>query len=102
MISKKLSGQTESRILVENISDHLPSLVSIKNFRYTYKEGMKVYSRDTRKNNLDKLRGALQGKNWDFELNSYKYSIDVMTFNHHIEGISPPVFQFPPLTSKGI
>ena len=23
-------------------------------------------------------------------------------FNHHIEGISPPVFQFPPLTSKGI
>ena len=24
------------------------------------------------------------------------------TFNHHIEGISPPVFQFPPLTSKGI
>ena len=24
------------------------------------------------------------------------------TFNHCIEGISPPVFQFPPLTSKGI
>ena len=23
-------------------------------------------------------------------------------FNHHIEGISPPVFQFPPLTSEGI
>ena len=23
-------------------------------------------------------------------------------FNHRIEGISPPVFQFPPLTSKGI
>ena len=23
-------------------------------------------------------------------------------FNHHIEGISPPVFQFPPLTSKGV
>ena len=23
-------------------------------------------------------------------------------FNHHIEGVSPPVFQFPPLTSKGI
>ena len=23
-------------------------------------------------------------------------------FNHRIEGISPPVFQFPPLTSKGV
>ena len=79
MISKKLSGQTESRILVENISDHLPSLVSIKNFRYTHKEGMKVCSRDTCKNNLDKLRSALQGKNWDLELNPYKYNIDVMT-----------------------
>ena len=79
MISKKLSRQTERRILVENISDHLPSLVSIKNFRYTHKEGMKVYSRDTCKNNLDKLRGALQGTNWDFELNPYKYNIDAMT-----------------------
>ena len=24
------------------------------------------------------------------------------TFNHRIEGISPPVFQFPPLTSEGV
>ena len=79
MISKKLSGQTENRILVENISDHLPSLVSIKNFRYTYKEGIKVYSRDTHKNNLDKLRGALQGKNWDLELNPYRHNIDAMS-----------------------
>ena len=40
---------------------------------------MKVYSRDTCKNNLDKLRCALQGKNWDFELNPYKYNIDAMS-----------------------
>ena len=79
MISKKLSSMTESRILVENISDHLPSLVSIKNYRYTYKEEMKVYSRDTRKNNLDQLRGALQRKNWDVELNSYRHNIDAMS-----------------------
>ena len=63
MISKKLSRQTKSRILVENISDHLPSLVSIKNFGYMHKEGTKIYSRNICKNNLDKLRGALQGKN---------------------------------------
>ena len=24
------------------------------------------------------------------------------TFNHRMEGISPPVFQFPPLTSEGV
>ena len=79
MISKKLSSRTKSRILVENISDHLPSLVSIKNYRYTYKEGMKVYSRDTCKNNLDQLRGALQRKNWDLELNPYRHNIDAMS-----------------------
>ena len=79
MISKKISSRTESRILVENISDHLPSLVSIKNYRYTYKEGMKVYSRDTHKNNLDQLRGALQRKNWDLELNPYRHNIDAMS-----------------------
>ena len=78
MISKKLSGNTERRILVENISDHLPSLVSIKKIRYTHKEGMKIYSRDTHKNNLDKLKGALQSKNWDLELNPYKNNFDVM------------------------
>ena len=40
---------------------------------------MKVYSRDTRKNNLDKLRGALQGKNWDLELNPYRHNTDAMS-----------------------
>ena len=57
----------------------MPSLVSIGNFRLTHKKKLKIYSRDTRKNNLDKLRGALQCKNWDLELNPYKSNIDVMT-----------------------
>ena len=35
MISKKLSGQSESRILIENISDHMLSLVLIRNFRHS-------------------------------------------------------------------
>ena len=79
MISKKLSRQSESRILIENISDQMLSLVMVRNFRHMYREGMKIFSRDTHKNNLDKLRVALQCKNWDLELNPYKNNIDFMT-----------------------
>ena len=84
MISKKLCGQTESRILIENISDHMVSLVTVRDFKQSHKEGKKVLSRDTRKNNIDKLKKDLQSKNWDLELNPYKNSLDAMTerFQH--------------------
>ena len=59
IVSKKLSMHTESRIVIDNISDHLPSLVSISNFTHSRKERVKIYSRDTRKNNLAKLSEIL-------------------------------------------
>ena len=79
IVSKKLSVHTESRIVIENISDHLLSLVSINNFTHSRKERVKIYSRDTRKNNLAKLSEALGNINWDVELDPYKNNIDVMT-----------------------
>ena len=79
MISKRLCGQTESKIVIENISDHMLSLVMIKGFKHTHREGIKVFSRDTRKNNIDKLKTALQSKKWDLELMQYKNNINVMT-----------------------
>ena len=44
MISKKLCGQTESHILVNNISDHMISVVVLKNFRQKRREGLKIFS----------------------------------------------------------
>ena len=41
IVSKKLSRHTESRIVIENISDHLLSLVSISNFTHSQKERVK-------------------------------------------------------------
>ena len=79
MISKRLCGQTESHILIEDISDHMVSLVTLRGFKHTLKEGMKVFSRDTRKNNIEKLKMDLQCKNWDLELKQYKNNLDVMT-----------------------
>ena len=40
---------------------------------------MKVFSRDTRKNNIEKLKLDLQGKNWDLELKQYTSNLDGMT-----------------------
>ena len=84
MISKKLCGQTESRILIEDISDHMVSLVTLRDFKHTHKEGIKVFSRDTRKNYIEKLKTDLQNKNWDLELKQHNSNLDVMTerFQH--------------------
>ena len=79
IVSKRLSGHSESRILIENISDHLPSLVSIGNYKCTQSEELKIYSRDIRKNNIEKLKIALQNKNWELELNPYRNNLDIMT-----------------------
>ena len=79
MISEKLCGQTESRILIEDISDHMVSLVTLRGFKHMCKEGIKVFSRDIRKNNIEKLKSNLQCKNWTVELKQYKNNVDVMT-----------------------
>ena len=79
IVSKKLSTHIESRILIENISDHLPSLVSLGNFHHSQKEGVKIYSRDTRKQNLEKLREALENINWDAQLKPHRKNLDIMT-----------------------
>ena len=68
MISERLCGQTKSRILKEDISNHMVSLVTLRGFKHMHKEGIKVFSRDTRKNNIEKLKMNLQCKNWDVEL----------------------------------
>ena len=79
IVSKKLSRHTESRIMIENISDHLPSLVSISNFTHSQKERVKIYSRDTCKHNLTKLWEALGNTDWDVKLDPYRNNIEVMT-----------------------
>ena len=69
MISKILCGYTESRILIDDISNHMVSLVTLKNFNHTRREGPKIFSRDTRKNNIVKLKVNLKCKDWNLELN---------------------------------
>ena len=101
IVSKKLSGHTESRIMIENISDHLPSLVSISNFTHSQKERVKIYSRDTRKHNLAKLREALGNTNWDVELDPYRNNIEVMTEKFQ-RLLGENVDHFPPYRERTI
>ena len=58
IVSKKLSSYIESRILIENISDHLLSLVSLGNYHLSQNKGIKIYSRDTHKKKLRKIEGS--------------------------------------------
>ena len=79
MISRKLCGKTLSRILIDNISDHMTSLLVLQNFKQKKREGLKIFSRDIRKNNIEKLKSNLGDIDWYNELTPHKNNIDVMT-----------------------
>ena len=53
-----------SNVLIEDISDHLPSVVSVTGLKLNKKEKVKITSRDTRKRNVDALLNALNRTDW--------------------------------------
>ena len=55
------------------------SLVTLRDFKHKCKEGIKVFSRDTHKNNIEKLKTDLRSKNWDLELKQYNSNLEGMT-----------------------
>ena len=72
-------GRTMYKRLWACLALYLPSLVSLGNYHHSQKKGVKIYSRDSRKQSLEKLREALENINWDSQLKPYRKNIDVMT-----------------------
>ena len=65
IVDQSMLDLCSSNILIEDISDHLPSVVSIDGLKTYKKEKVKISSRDTRKRNMDALLAALSKKDWD-------------------------------------
>ena len=53
-----------SNVLIEDISDHLPSVLSISGLKLNKKEKVKITSRDTRKRNVEALLNTLSRIDW--------------------------------------
>ena len=64
IVEQSMLDLCTSNVLVEDISDHLPSVLSISGFKTNTKENVKIVSRDTRKSNVDALLNALSKTDW--------------------------------------
>ena len=64
IISQNLCSLYESNILIDDISDHLPSVCIIKNAKVFRKKSITIKSRDTRKRNMDALKKSLESTDW--------------------------------------
>ena len=83
-LSTKLQNNIESNIIMNDMSDHLPCLVVIKNQRKCMKESKTIISRLLTDNNLDKINEELANINWDKELTSDTIEEDFNKFHNKL------------------
>ena len=63
-ISKKLQDNFASSILIDDISDHFPSIVLLKN----QKEPLKIRTREINDSKIAELKNTLDRVNWEDRL----------------------------------
>ena len=64
MVSQSLCGRYTSGILVDDISDHMPTICVIKSLKGAGKDPVQITSRDTRPRNMAALKSHLQSYDW--------------------------------------
>ena len=64
LVSQSLCGNYESGILIDDISDHMPSICVIKSLKGVGKDVVQITSRDTRPRNLNALKTHLSNYDW--------------------------------------
>ena len=67
-ISKKLQNNFASSILIDDISDHFPSIVFLRNQKICKKEPLKVQTREIKDSKIAELKSKLDSVNWENRL----------------------------------
>ena len=67
-ISKKLQNNFASSILLDDISDHFPSIVFLKNQKICKKEPLKIRTREINDSKIAELKDTLDKVNWEDRL----------------------------------
>ena len=70
-ISKKLQNNFASSILIDNISNHFPSIVFLKNQKISKKEPLKIRTREINDSKIAELKKTLDRINWEDRLSEY-------------------------------
>ena len=64
LVSQKFSGRFESNILIDNISDHLPTIIVLKDMYTNKKEKVQIKSRDMCPSAINAAIRHLEGVDW--------------------------------------
>ena len=70
LIKSDLHKTHRSNIIIDNISDHYPSILAIDNPNLSIVESQQVTVRKINKNEIDKIKNKLSQTNWNAELNT--------------------------------
>ena len=77
IVSQNNCGNYIASILIEDISDHLPTICVINSFTASIKEPLKIYCRDTQQKNLKALKAELDNHDWMPQLKNSSLSVNM-------------------------
>ena len=77
MVSQNNCGNYVASVLIEDMSDHLPTSCVINSFISSVKKPLKIYSRDTRQKNMKTLVTELDTHDWTPQLKNSSPSVNM-------------------------
>ena len=81
MVSKKLHAHYNSLILIDDISDHFPSLVFLHNQKCAKKEAKKIHTREINDTKISQIKNELNMVNWVNELSEHNVNTAFSSFH---------------------
>ena len=85
LVSQSLCGNYDSGILVDDISDHMPSVCVIRSLKGVGKDPIQITSRDTRPKNMTALKNHLLNYDWQTLLSSTDPNASMNKFHNIIQ-----------------
>ena len=83
LVSQKFCGKFESNILIDNISDHLPTVLTLKDMYTSRKDKVQIRTRDMRPSAIDAVVRYLYNVDWTEYINNCSYD-DNMSEIHQV------------------
>ena len=82
LVSQNFCTRFSSNILLDDISDHLPSILVLQDVFVTKKDRVSITSRDMRQKNVTALKQHLGSRNWTDKMTSPDYDKNVLDIHH--------------------
>ena len=85
IVSENLCGNFCSNILINDMSDHMPTICVVESLKTTKKDNIIITSRDTRPKNIAALKDHLQSYDWPALLNNTSLNRNMETLDNIVQ-----------------